>query len=106
MSELIEQYKAIKAKYPDAVLLFRVGDFYETFGADAKAVSQTLGLVLTKSSSDELKELSGFPFHSLDRHLRTLVKAGYKVAICEQLEDPKTAKGLVKRDVTDSFKPK
>lgn len=92
MSALIDQYKAIKAKYPDAILLFRVGDFYETLGEDAKVVSQRLGIILTQSSNDELKEMAGFPFHSLDSHLRTLVKAGHRVAICDQLEDPKTVK--------------
>jgi DNA mismatch repair protein MutS len=105
MSALLDQYKAIKAKYPNAILLFRVGDFYETLGEDAKVASQTLGITLTQASSDELKEMASFPIHSLDRYLRNLVKAGYRVAICEQLEDPQTAKGIVKRGVTDCFKP-
>ena len=105
MSALLEQYKTIKAKYPDAILLFRIGDFYETFGEDAKLASQKLGITLTQSSNDELKEMASFPFHSLDVHLRTLVQGGYRVAVCEQLEDPKTAKRIVKRGVTDSFKP-
>ena len=92
MSALSDQYKAIKAKYPDALLLFRVGDFYEAFGADAKVISQHLSIILTQAANSELKENTSFPFHSLDCHLRKLVKAGYKVAICEQLEDPKTTK--------------
>ena len=105
MSTLLDQYKSIKAKYPDAILLFRVGDFYETFGDDAKVVSYHLGLTLTQSSDEELKATAGFPFYALDNHLRKLVKAGYRVAICEQLEDPKNTKGTVKRGVTDCFKP-
>jgi DNA mismatch repair protein MutS len=105
MSALVEQYKAIKAKYPDAILLFRVGDFYESFGEDAKIVSKQLGLILTNSSCKELKAAASLPFHALDIHLKTLVKAGYRVAICEQLEDPKTARGIVKRGVTNCFKP-
>lgn len=105
MSALSEQYKAIKTKYPDAILLFRVGDFYEAFGADAKVISQHLGIMLTQSASNELKENASFPFHALDGHLRKLVKAGHRVAICDQLEDPKTTKGLVKRGVTNYLKP-
>lgn len=101
MSALIDQYKSIKAKYPGTLLLFRVGDFYETFGDDAKVVSRGLGITLQVSSGDEFKEMASFPFYSLDNHLKTLVKAGYRVAVCEQLEDPKTAKGIVKRGVTD-----
>lgn len=104
MSVLMEQYKTIKAKYPDAVLLFRVGDFYETFGEDAKVVAKHLHIILTYSPVDEFYEGASFPFHALDGHLRSLVKAGYRVAICEQLEDPKTANGIVKRGVTDYFK--
>lgn len=105
MSALSDQYKAIKAKYSDALLLFRVGDFYEAFGEDAKVVSQHLGIILTQDGNSELKENASFPFDALDCHLRKIVKAGYKVAICEQLEDPKTTKGIVKRGVTDYFKP-
>jgi DNA mismatch repair protein MutS len=104
---LMQQHKAIKAKYPDAVLLFRVGDFYETFGADAIIASQVLGITLTKrnngGSADN--ELAGFPHHALDTYLHKLVKAGYRVAICDQLEDPKAAKGIVKRGVTEMVTP-
>ena len=104
---LMQQHKAIKAKYPDAILLFRVGDFYETFGPDAIITAQVLGITLTKrnngSASDN--ELAGFPHHSLDTYLHKLVKAGYRVAICDQLEDPKTAKGIVKRGVTEMVTP-
>jgi len=105
MSALVEQYKAIKAKYPDAILLFRVGDFYEAFGEDAKVVSQHLGIILTQAGNGELKENTSFPFHALDCHLPKLVKAGHRVAICEQLEKPKTAKGIIKRGVTNYLKP-
>jgi DNA mismatch repair protein MutS len=104
---LMQQHKAIKARYPDAILLFRVGDFYETFGGDAIIASQVLGITLTKrnngSASDN--ELAGFPYHALDTYLHKLVKAGYRVAICDQLEDPKTAKGIVKRGVTEMVTP-
>ena len=104
---LMQQHKAIKAKYPDAVLLFRVGDFYETFGQDAIITAQVLGITLTKrnngGSADN--ELAGFPYHALDTYLHKLVKAGYRVAICDQLEDPKAAKGIVKRGVTEMVTP-
>src|SRR5687767_7023508 len=104
---LMQQHNAIKARYPDAVLLFRVGDFYETFGADAIIASRVLGITLTKrnngSASDN--ELAGFPHHALDTYLHKLVKAGYRVAICDQLEDPKQAKGIVKRGVTELVTP-
>jgi DNA mismatch repair protein MutS len=89
MSALTEQYKMIKTKYPDAILLFRVGDFYEVFGKDEKVVSDHLGIVRTQATTNDVKEVAGFPFHALDAHLRTQVKAGYRVAICEELEDPK-----------------
>lgn len=105
MSLLIKQYQSIKAKYPDAVLLFRVGDFYETFGNDAKIVAQHTGITLTQSENEELEVLAGFPFYSLDPYVRILVKAGCRVAICEQLEDPKGAKSHAKRGVTDFFEP-
>jgi DNA mismatch repair protein MutS len=104
---LMGQYNKIKQKYPDAILLFRVGDFYETFGADAIKASQILGIVLTKranGSQTEL-ELAGFPHHSVDTYLPKLVKAGYRVAICEQLEDPKLTKTIVKRGVTELITP-
>jgi DNA mismatch repair protein MutS len=104
---LMQQHKAIKAKYPDAILLFRVGDFYETFGGDAIIASQVLGITLTKrnNGSASENELAGFPHHALDTYLHKLVKAGYRVAICDQLEDPKTVKGIVKRGVTEMVTP-
>src|SRR3954465_5630354 len=103
---LMQQHKAIKNRYPDAVLLFRVGDFYETFGQDAIIASQVLGITLTKRNNGSAdNELAGFPFHALDPYLHKLVKAGYRVAICDQLEDPKAAKGIVKRGVTEMVTP-
>ncbi len=104
---LMAQHKQIKAKYPDAILLFRVGDFYETFGEDAIIASRVLGITLTKRNSNNASslELAGFPHHSLDTYLHKLVKAGYRVAICDQLEDPKTVKGIVKRGVTELVTP-
>jgi DNA mismatch repair protein MutS len=103
---LMQQHNAIKAKYPDAVLLFRVGDFYETFGQDAIIASQVLGITLTKRNNGSAdNELAGFPYHALDTYLHKLVKAGYRVAICDQLEDPKAAKGIVKRGVTEMVTP-
>ena len=103
---LMTQYNTIKAKYPDALLLFRVGDFYETFGTDAIRASQILGIVLTKRANGEGHiELAGFPHHSVDSYLPKLVRAGLRVAICDQLEDPKTVKGIVKRGVTELITP-
>lgn len=104
---LMQQHRAIKQKYPDAILLFRVGDFYETFGEDAITASKILGITLTKrnSGSATSSELAGFPHHALDTYLHKLVKAGYRVAICDQLEDPKLAKGIVKRGVTEMVTP-
>ncbi|MEJ8820174.1 DNA mismatch repair protein MutS [Lacibacter sp. H407] len=104
---LMQQHKAIKAKYPDAILLFRVGDFYETFGEDAIVTSRVLGITLTKrnNGSVDSNELAGFPHHALDTYLHKLVKAGHRVAICDQLEDPKQAKGIVKRGVTELLSP-
>ena len=100
------QYNSIKAKYPDALLLFRVGDFYETFGQDAIKTSQILGIVLTKRANGEGHiELAGFPHHSVDSYLPKLVRAGLRVAICDQLEDPKSVKGIVKRGVTELVTP-
>src|SRR5213595_717885 len=103
----MQQHKAIKKKYPDAILLFRVGDFYETFGQDAVLASQVLGITLTKRNNGAASslELAGFPHHALDTYLHKLVKAGYRVAICDQLEDPKQAKGIVKRGVTELVTP-
>ena len=104
---LMQQHKAIKARYPDAILLFRVGDFYETFGQDAISASQVLGITLTKRNNGNAasSELAGFPHHALDTYLHKLVKAGYRVAICDQLEDPKSVKGIVKRGVTELVTP-
>jgi DNA mismatch repair protein MutS len=104
---LMKQHKDIKAKYPDAILLFRVGDFYETFGEDAMIASRVLGITLTKRSNGSASavELAGFPHHSLETYLHKLVKAGYRVAICDQLEDPKLTKGIVKRGVTELVTP-
>lgn len=104
---LMKQYNEIKAKYPDACLLFRVGDFYETFGEDAVRASQILGIVLTKrgAGSETETALAGFPHHSLNTYLPKLVKAGLRVAICDQLEDPKMTKTIVKRGVTELVTP-
>src|ERR1700720_4935614 len=104
---LMQQHRAIKQKYPDALLLFRVGDFYETFGEDAIHASRILGITLTKrnNGSPASSDLAGFPHHALDTYLHKLVKAGYRVAICDQLEDPKLAKGIVKRGVTEMITP-
>ncbi|PKP29397.1 MAG: DNA mismatch repair protein MutS [Bacteroidetes bacterium HGW-Bacteroidetes-18] len=103
----MKQYNAIKTKYPDAMLLFRVGDFYETFGEDAKKASRVLGIVLTKrgAGSESETALAGFPHHSLNTYLPKLVKAGMRVAICDQLEDPKMTKTIVKRGVTELITP-
>src|SRR5438309_7151817 len=104
---LMQQHNVIKAKYPDAILLFRVGDFYETFGQDAVKTAAVLGITLTKRNNGnaESSQLAGFPHHALDTYLHKLVKAGYRVAICDQLEDPSQAKGLVKRGVTEMVTP-
>ena len=104
---LMKQYNAIKAKHPGALLLFRVGDFYETFGEDAIKASKVLNIVLTKRANGAAShiELAGFPHHSLDTYLPKLVRAGNRVAICDQLEDPKSVKGIVKRGVTELVTP-
>ena len=104
---LMTQYNALKAEYPEALLLFRVGDFYETFGDDAVATAKALEIVLTKRSNGAAADmpLAGFPHHALDAYMPRLVKAGFKVAICEQLEDPKAVKGIVKRGVTEVVTP-
>ena len=103
----MKQYNAIKAKYPDALLLFRVGDFYETFGSDAVKAAKILDIILTKrgAGSESETELAGFPHHSLNTYLPKLVKAGERVAICDQLEDPKLTKKIVKRGVTELVTP-
>jgi len=106
VTPLMKQYLAIKAKYPDAMLLFRVGDFYETFGADAVVAARILNIVLTnRNNGGERSELAGFPHHSLNTYLPKLVKAGQRVAICDQLEDPKMTKKIVKRGVTELVTP-
>ena len=104
---MMKQYFAFKADYPEAVLLFRCGDFYETYGDDALTASKVLGIVLTKRSSaiPGALPMAGFPFHSLETYLPRLVRAGYKVAVCDQLEDPKLTKGIVKRGVTELVTP-
>ena len=103
----MKQYRDIKSKYPDSILLFRVGDFYETFHEDAVIASKVLGIILTKrgAGSNSETKLAGFPYHSLDTYLHKLVKAGHRVAICEQLENPKLTKKIVKRGVTDLITP-
>ena len=107
VTPLMKQYNAIKAKYPDAMLLFRVGDFYETFGEDAVVAANILNIILTKrgAGSENETALAGFPHHSLNTYLPKLVKAGQRVAICDQLEDPKETKTIVKRGVTELITP-
>jgi DNA mismatch repair protein MutS len=104
---LMRQYSQIKAKYPDTILLFRMGDFFETFENDAITASKVLGITLTKRANGAASDvpLAGFPHHALDNYLPKLVKAGYKVAVCEQLEDPRLARGIVKRDVIEVVTP-
>ena len=103
----MKQYAGIKAKHPDAILLFRVGDFYETFGEDAIKTAEILGITLTRraNGSATFVELAGFPYHALDTYLPRLVRAGQRVAICEQLEDPKMTKTIVKRGITELVTP-
>ena len=104
---LMTQYAEMKKKHPDAILLFRVGDFYETFSEDAVAASEILGITLTRRANGKAAyvELAGFPHHALDTYLPKLVRAGKRVAICEQLEDPKLTKKLVKRGITELVTP-
>src|SRR5690606_29513463 len=104
---LMRQYYRIKERHPNALLLFRMGDFYETFDEDAKKVSKVLGITLTKRANGQAHDvpLAGFPHHALDTYLPRLVQAGYRVAVCEQLEDPKQAKTVVKRDVVEVVTP-
>src|SRR5690554_5981620 len=103
---LMKQYNTIKAKYPDALLLFRVGDFYETFGEDAIRAAGILNITLTaRNNGGDKTELAGFPHHSLNTYLPRLVMAGCRVAICDQLEDPKLTKNIVKRGVTELVTP-
>lgn len=107
---LMRQYNDIKAKYPDTILLFRVGDFYETFSDDAITVSKELGITLTKrNNGGDMTPLAGFPYHSIDSYMPKLIRRGYKVAVCEQTEDPATAKAnkrkIVEREVTEIVTP-
>ena len=103
---LMKQYNDIKSRYPDALLLFRVGDFYETFGNDAIIASKILEIILTNRANGSSKiELAGFPHHAIDNYLPKLVRAGHRVAICDQLEDPKKTKKIVKRGVTELVTP-
>jgi DNA mismatch repair protein MutS len=107
VTPMMKQFNEIKHKYPDAILLFRCGDFYETYSKDAKIASEILGITLTKRSNKNIEavEMAGFPHHALDTYLPKLVRAGLRVAICDQLEDPKFAKGLVKRGITELVTP-
>lgn len=102
VSPIMRQFYDLKAKYPDAVLLFRCGDFYESYEQDAEICARTLGITLTKRNSDRTK-LAGFPHHALDTYLPRLIRAGYRIAICDQLEDPKLTKKLVKRGITETI---
>ncbi|MBR6899350.1 MAG: DNA mismatch repair protein MutS, partial [Bacteroidales bacterium] len=106
-SPLMRQHAELKKKFPDAMLLFRVGDFYETFGEDARKASQVLGITLTRKAAGAgtYTDLAGIPYHAVEQYLPRLVRAGMRVAICEQLEDPKTVKGLVKRGITELVTP-
>ena len=106
-SPLMRQHAELKKKFPDAMLLFRVGDFYETFGEDARKASQVLGITLTRKAAGAgtYVDLAGIPYHAVEQYLPRLVRAGMRVAICEQLEDPKTVKGLVKRGITELVTP-
>lgn len=106
-SPLMKQHAELKKKFPDAILLFRVGDFYETFGEDARKASQILGITLTRKAAGKgtYCDLAGIPYHAVEQYLPRLVRAGLRVAICEQLEDPKTTKGLVKRGITELVTP-
>ena len=103
----MRQYMEVKTKYSDTIVLFRMGDFYETFNEDAKTTAKILGIVLTKRANGAAADvpLAGFPYHALDNYLHKLVNAGHRVAICEQVEDPKLAKGIVKREVIEVVTP-
>ena len=103
----MRQYQSIKRQYPDSILFFRMGDFYETFYEDAKIASRVLGIALTSRDKDsgEPIPLAGVPYRAADTYLTKFIKAGYKVAVCEQVEDPKKAKGIVKREVIRVITP-
>ena len=107
MTPMMKQYFELKEKHPDAVMLFRCGDFYETYSEDAVTAANILGITLTKRANGQAKhvEMAGFPFHALDTYLPKLIRAGKRVAICDQLEDPKLTKKLVKRGITDLVTP-
>ncbi|MBQ4038270.1 MAG: DNA mismatch repair protein MutS, partial [Bacteroidaceae bacterium] len=109
LTPMMKQFAEFKAKHPDAILLFRCGDFYETYSTDAVIASEILGITLTKRSNGKgavaSLEMAGFPFHALDTYLPKLIRAGRRVAICDQLEDPKLAKKLVKRGITELVTP-
>ena len=108
LTPMMQQFYDFKAKHPDAVLLFRCGDFYETYGEDAVSASEILGITLTRRNNGgqtDTIEMAGFPYHALDTYLPRLVRAGRRVAICDQLEDPKLAKKLVKRGITELVTP-
>ena len=104
---LMAQYYKVKEQNPDTILLFRVGDFFETFDEDAKTASKVLGITLTKRSNGAAEDvpLAGFPHHAIDSYLPKLVRAGYRVAVCEQMENPKFAKGIVKREAVEVVTP-
>ena len=104
---VMRQFWEVKRNNPDSILLFRMGDFYETFEEDAKITSKILGITLTKRSNGAASEvpLAGFPYHALDQYLHKLLKSGHRVAICEQMEDAKQAKGIVKREVVEVLSP-
>jgi DNA mismatch repair protein MutS len=107
ITPLMNQYFKIKSQYPEEILFFRMGDFYEMFGEDAKIASKILGIALTSRGhiKGEKIPLAGIPYHAADRYLAKLLKAGKKVVVCEQVEDPKFAKGIVKRDVVEIITP-
>ena len=106
LTPAMRQYQQYKGQYPDAVLFFRMGDFYECFWEDARTVARVLGVALTARSKGENPiPMAGVPYHAVETYLHRMIAAGYKVAICEQMEDPKTAKGLIKREVTRLVTP-
>lgn len=107
LTPMMKQFLDLKAKHPDAVMLFRCGDFYETYSTDAIIAAEILGITLTKRANGKGKtvEMAGFPHHALDTYLPKLIRAGKRVAICDQLEDPKTTKKLVKRGITELVTP-